>query len=104
MERFNGRPPDLGNVRAEEVASLRLDLDLPRDIELDNSDRLQLVATDLDKTNHHAESVLSIEIWDPIDLDGAFIFDRIEKPISDEDGNTPKSNDYRLVVGLSIEF
>ena len=82
----------------------RLDLDLPRDVELENSYRLQLVVTDLDKTNHHAESVLSFEIWDPIDLDVTFIFDRVEKPISDDNGDTPKSNDYRLLVGLSIEF
>jgi YD repeat-containing protein len=82
----------------------RLDFDLPRDVEFENSYRLQLVATDLDKTNHHAESVLSFEIWDPIDLDITFIWDRVEKPVSDDNGDTPKSNDYRLLVGLSIEF
>jgi hypothetical protein len=82
----------------------QIEFDFPRDVELDNSYRLQLVVTDLDKTNHHAESVLSFEIWDPLDLDISFIWDRVENPISNEDGDTPKRDDYRLLVGLSVEF
>jgi hypothetical protein len=86
------------------VASTDLDFDLPRGLEWDNSYKLQLVATDLDKTNHHAESTVSFDLWGPLELDVTFTFDRVEGPVSDADGEVPESNDYRLTVGLSVEF
>jgi putative salt-induced outer membrane protein YdiY len=86
------------------VASTEVDFDLPRGIEWDNMYKLQLVVTDLDKTNHHAESTLSFDVWGPLELDVTFMFDRVEKPVPDAGGETPKSNDYRFTVGLSVEF
>jgi hypothetical protein len=82
----------------------RIEIDLPRDVEFDNSYRLQLIATDLDKTNHHSESVLSFEVWDPVDFDVKFIWDRIENPQRDNDGKRPKRDDFRLTMGLSLDF
>jgi len=73
-------------------------------VEWDNSYRVQIVATDLDKTNHHAESILSFDIWGPLELDLTFIFDRVEKPEANADAEIPKSNDYRLTMGLGIDF
>jgi len=86
------------------VASTELDFDLPRGLEWDNMYKLQLVVTDLDKTSHHAESTLSLDVWGPLELDVTFMFDRVEKPVPDADGDVPKSNDYRFTVGLSIEL
>jgi putative salt-induced outer membrane protein YdiY len=86
------------------VASTELDFDLPRGIEWDNMYKLQLVVTDLDKTNHHAESTLSLDVWGPLELDVTFMFDRVEKPVPDADREVPESNDYRFTVGLSIEL
>ena len=34
----------------------------------------------------------------------AFIFDRIEKPVADSNGDRPLSNDYRLTAGLGVDF
>ena len=72
-------------------------------MELDSSYALQLVTTDLGKTNHHGESVLSVDVWGPIDLDVSFIWDRIQSP-PERDGDTPKKDDFRLLVGLEIDF
>jgi hypothetical protein len=81
-----------------------LDFDLPGGTELDNSYRAQVVATDMDKTSHHFESILSVDIWGPLDLDLTFILDRIEKPERDSDGNRPDENDTSILAGMSIEF
>jgi len=84
--------------------STSIELDLPRDIEWNNLYRLQIVVTDLDKTNHHGESSLEIAVWGPLELDVTFIFDRIERPRSFDGGEQPESNDYRLTAGLGLEF
>ena len=62
------------------------------------------MVTDTDKTSHHAESILSFDIWRSLDFEFALIFDRIEKPVPDSSGNRPKSNDLRLTAGLGIDF
>ena len=86
------------------VLTTSLDFDLPRGVELDNSYKVQLVATNFGNTNHHLDSVLSFDIWGPLDLEVTFIFDRIEQPLTAADGTTPQSNDYTYTVGLGIDF
>jgi len=81
-----------------------LELDPWKDVDWDTTYQLQLIVTDLDKTNHHLTSVFSFDIWGPLDLDVTFTWDRIEGPTRDEDGQTPKKNDYRMTVGLAIDL
>ncbi len=74
------------------------------DLDWDTSYQLQAVVTDPDKTNHHLLSVISVEVWGPLDLDVSFAWDRIEKPTRDKTGEQPDSNDFRLTVGLGLEL
>ena len=60
--------------------------------------------TDIDKTNHHFEAEFSNDIWGPVELDVTFIWDRIEKPVADDEGDRPKSDAFRLMVGFSADF
>jgi hypothetical protein len=80
------------------------DIDFPGGTELDNSYKAQVVATDLDKTSHHFESILSVDIWGPLDLDLTFMLDRIEKPERDGNGDRPDENDISIMAGMSIDF
>ena len=87
------------------VGTTELNFELPGGTDFDNLYRVQLIATDLGKTNHHSESELSVDIWGPLDLDVTFIWDRIESPAdTDENEDDPKSDDFRLLVGFSLEF
>ncbi|MBW2269809.1 MAG: DUF481 domain-containing protein [Deltaproteobacteria bacterium] len=86
------------------VATTNVDFDLPHGIEWENLYKLNLVATDFDKTSHHAESILSLDIWGPLEFELAFIFDRIEKPETDSSGDRPKSIDTRLTAGIALDF
>jgi putative salt-induced outer membrane protein YdiY len=81
-----------------------LDFDLPHGVEIDNAYRLQVVVTNTDQTAHHLESVLSTDIWGPLELDFTFILGRVEKPEEDSDGDRPDSMDIRILVGLSVDF
>jgi putative salt-induced outer membrane protein YdiY len=86
------------------LASTDLALNLPRDLDLDLRYALQLLVTDIGRTAHSTSAILSFDIWDPIDLDVGAYWDRIEQPERDDGGDRPKSDDFRLTVGLSVEF
>jgi len=59
---------------------------------------------DTSKTTHHGEAVLSFDIWGPLDFDVSFVFDRQENPPTESNGTQPKKNDFRMTVGLGIDF
>ncbi len=86
------------------VYTASLDTELPGGTDFDNSYRLQLVATDYGSTSHHAESLLSLDIWGPLDLDVTFVWDRIQDPAEDDDGKQAKRDDFRLLVGFGLDF
>jgi hypothetical protein len=84
--------------------SLETELDLAYDTEWDSFYSAQLVVTDFGKTNHHAQSVLSFDIWGPLDLDLSFVWDRVESPESTSGGSKPESDDYRMSVEIAIDW
>jgi putative salt-induced outer membrane protein YdiY len=95
-----------GGGDADDFATLigtELDFDFDA-VDWDNLYRLQVVATEIGRTSHHLESVLSFDIWGPLDLDVTFVWDRILKPETDPSGGRPKSDDVRLSVGLGLDF
>jgi putative salt-induced outer membrane protein YdiY len=96
-----------GGIQDEDAALLytsELSFEFPRDIDLDLAYKLQLIVTDLDKTSHNTSAVLSFEIWDPLDLDVGAYWDRIEGPQRVGNDDRPERDDFRLTVGLSIDF
>lgn len=95
---------DRGAHDAAVLVGTELNFDLPHDIDWNNSYRLCTVFTDLGKTSHHAESILDVDIWGPLDFELGFIFDRIERPRMGSDGVRPESNDYRVTAGIALEY
>ena len=68
-----------------------------RGVRLTREERLK------DKTSHHLESILSFDLWGPLDFETSFIFDRVEKP--QQTGGTPVlPNDYKVTVGLGFDI
>lgn len=96
-----------GGERSDEAAvimSSELSIELPRDIDFELNYNLTLVVTDLGKTSHNTSAILSFEVWDPLDLDVGAYWDRIESPESVDGSDRPEKDDFRLTVGLSVEF
>jgi hypothetical protein len=96
-----------GSTTADDAAAIfhsTLELDPVKDVDWDTTYQVQLVVTDTDKTNHHLLSVISIEVWGPLDLDVSFTWDRIEGPTRDSSGELPEKDDFRLTAGLSLEL
>lgn len=81
-----------------------LDADLNSRVDLILEYQLQLIVPDTHLTNHHSAATLEVELTSALDLDVSFIWDRIEDPARESDGSVPARNDFRLSVGLGIEF
>lgn len=86
------------------VASSNLSLDLPRNVDFDLNYALTLLATDIGRTSHSTSAILGFDLVDPIDFDVGAYWDRIENPPKDQNGDQPKSDDFRLTVGLRLEL
>jgi len=81
-----------------------VDAELNSRVDLILEYQIQVIAPDIDQTNHHSEVTFEIELTSAIDLDVIFIWDRIEDPQTESDGSTPETDDLRLSVGLAIDF
>ena len=53
---------------------------------------------------HHLLTTLSTDLIGNLDLDVTFVWDRTQNPQQRADGTTPEKDDYRLLVGLGLEF
>jgi putative salt-induced outer membrane protein YdiY len=82
----------------------RFDWDITRRIELLLEYRGQYTSREVGETTHHSVATLSLEVTKRLDLDVSFVWDRISNPKIGADGTAPKPDDYRLVVGLGIDF
>ena len=54
--------------------------------------------------NHHMLNGFSFEITSVLDIDITLVWDRIQDPRADSDGNVPLSDDFRLILGLGLDL
>ena len=66
--------------------------------------RGQFTSREVGETTYHGVSTLSLELTKRFDLDVSFIWDRITQPKIGADLIQPKPDDFRLVVGLGVDF
>jgi hypothetical protein len=98
----SGEPPDsstglitFGSVFESEITK-RIDFDLTY--------RIQITVPNFDNTSHNMVGVLSVDLRKYLDLDVSMTWDRVRSPQPLADGTVPESDDYRLVVGLALDF
>ncbi len=99
---------EAGDDRIEEtaavIASTKVDWELTNDIDLIVEYRIDVGLNDLKQTNHHAVTTLSVDLTRILDLDVSLVWDRLGDPRPDDSGDVPKNDDFRLVVGLGVDF
>lgn len=98
----------LGEPTSKDTIALmfgsRFDWDINSRTELILEYRGQYTSREVGETLHHAVSTLSIELTKRFDLDVSLTWDRISQPKVGADGLQPKPDDFRLVVGLGMDF
>jgi len=82
----------------------QFDWDITRRIDLILEYRGQYTSREVGETIHHSVSTLSIELTKRFDLDVSFVWDRTQHPKPDSNGDVPKQDDFRLIVGLGVTF
>ena len=97
-----GEPSSKGTAAL--VFSSRFDWNITQRIELIMEYRGQFTSREVGETTHHSVSTLSLELTKRLDLDVSLVWDRISNPKVGSDGIQPKPDDFRLVLGLGVDF
>jgi len=104
--RYDSVEPDEPS-RQESAAALlgtQLRMDVTEKVELTFEYRLQASFDSEVGTNHHSNLELSVDVIGDLDLDLAFLWDHIGKPVTDSTGVTPTPDDFRITAGFSWSF
>ena len=86
------------------VFGSRFEWDITRRLDLTLEYRGQYTSREVGETAHHSVSTLSFEFTKRLDLDVSFVWDRIAFPKVGADGVQPQPDDFRLVLGVGVEF
>jgi putative salt-induced outer membrane protein YdiY len=82
----------------------RFEWDITQRIDLILEYRGQYTSRETGETIHHSVSTLSVELTKTLDLDVSFVWDRTQNPKQESNGTIPKQDDFRLTLGLGINF
>jgi len=97
-----GEPTQKGTAAI--VFASRFEWDITHRIKTILEYRGQYTSKEVGETTHHFADTLSLELTKRFDLDVSFVWDRISNPKVGSNGIQPKPDDFRLVVGLGIDF
>jgi putative salt-induced outer membrane protein YdiY len=97
-----GDPTEKGTAAL--AFSSRFKWDIAHRTKLTLEYRGQYTSREVGETTHHGVGTLSFELTKRFDLDVSFIWDRISDPKVGADKIQPQPDDFRLVVGLGVDF
>jgi putative salt-induced outer membrane protein YdiY len=97
-----GEPIDKGAAAVAFASHFNWEISDPFELTMDY--RGQFTSREVDETTHHAVASLSIEVTKRFDIDLSFVWDRISNPKVGSDGVKPEPDDYRLVIGVSLNL
>ena len=63
-----------------------------------------LTSEEAGRYSHHFVSTLEFEIKRHLDLDVSFVWDYLQNPQTESNGNVPQHSDFRLIVGAGLRF
>jgi len=86
------------------VLSTTYEWDLTSDVDLAFNYNLTVPIPDSDEYNHNAVLSLAVDLPGNLDLDIAFIWDRVNRPLATGTGEAPKPDDFRTTIGLGWSF
>ena len=80
------------------------DYELTGDIDLLYDYAMRLLNKDNGQYTHHMVGKISFELIGDLDLDISVVWDHIQKPQLDSNGNLPQQDDYQFIVGIAYDF
>jgi hypothetical protein len=86
------------------VAGTTAEVELGNAIDFTYGYRFQIVNETSGTYTHHMVTGFELELTSLLDLDITLVWDRIEDPRPNSDFTVPKSDDFRLILGLGVDF
>jgi putative salt-induced outer membrane protein YdiY len=83
---------------------MHFDRDLTSRIEYIFDYDMRLLNDDNGRYTHHMISTISVDLVKDFDIDFSYIWDRIEKPQEDSDGELPEQDDYQFILSVVYDF
>jgi putative salt-induced outer membrane protein YdiY len=104
--RFGTAPPgedvDEGTAAAVLLSKYSWNVSSAVDFDFDYSITAALPETH--QYNHNFVTRVSVDLIGDLDLDLGFVWDRVNRPVADGDGDVPQKDDYRTTIGLGWSF
>jgi hypothetical protein len=95
---------DSSNSTPALVVGTEYDTELTERIDFNGKYRFNIVNQESGKYTHHVKAALEIELTSSLDLDLAFIWDRIQDPKPKDDGRVPEQDDFYFFFGIGFEL
>ena len=90
---------------ASVVPSTYVEWDVTGDLELDIDYRSQIGVPDPKESIHHLMVLFSLDFYrDIFELTSSLTWDRVESPVANADGVTPKRDDFRFTFGFGVDL
>lgn len=105
-QRLDSEPAgdDAEETTAAGVLSTEYSWDVSSSVDLRLGYDLTVPIPDLEEYNHHLLVSLAVDLPGDLDLDFAFIWDRVNEPLLDGEGARPQPDDFRTTIGLGWSF
>jgi len=95
---------DTSNSSPALVVGTKYDTEFTKNIDFNAIYRFYIVNQESGKYTHHAVATLEIELTRKFDLDLSFVWDRIQDPKREADGQMPEQDDFYLFIGIGFEL
>jgi hypothetical protein len=86
------------------VIATTFDAELTRWMDFDYEYRAQFTEKEAGQYNHHMVAGFETEITTALDFDVSGVWDRVQSPRENDAGEIPEQDDFRLIVGISLDF
>lgn len=86
------------------VLTTKFDTELNSKVDLEGTYSVTLGDSKTGNYTHRSILTIETEITEKLDFDVTSVWDRVKKPVPDEDGNIPDRDDFRILIGLGYDL
>jgi hypothetical protein len=86
------------------IVTSNVDWEINNWIDFIGSYRAQWAPDESGGISTHSDSTIAFELTDNMDFSLSFIWDWLQYPVQDENGESPDQNDYRIILSLGMDL
>ncbi|MEM6567142.1 MAG: DUF481 domain-containing protein [Planctomycetota bacterium] len=83
------------------VITTNYELEISKNIDFELDYSITLPVPEAEQYNHNLFAGFDVDLVGNLDLSLTFIWDRVNQPVADENGNVPQPDDFRSFIGIT---